>query len=102
MRGTYHLSLSLVIGLAIFFPLISLGTEGLLPTFLSLLFILTILWGSLVPDVDTSGHSKIFYNYPTVANFFKFGIYKPLATILKEEKHRGFMHSLEGAILTVG
>ncbi|OLS21440.1 MAG: hypothetical protein HeimC3_35730 [Candidatus Heimdallarchaeota archaeon LC_3] len=102
LRGIYHLSLSLVIGLAIFFPLISLGTEGLLPTFLSLLFLLTILWGSLVPDVDTSGHSKIFYDYPTVAKFFKFGIYTPLAIILKEEKHRGFMHSLEGAILTVG
>jgi hypothetical protein len=93
MRGEYHLSLSLVIGLGIFFPIISLGTDSILPTFMSLIFILTIGWGSLVPDVDTSGHSKIFYEYPTVAKFFRYGIFKPLSIIFKEEKHRGFMHS---------
>ncbi|OLS16530.1 MAG: hypothetical protein HeimC3_53720 [Candidatus Heimdallarchaeota archaeon LC_3] len=101
MRGTYHLTLSLVIGLTIYFPFMSIFSDGILSTFLSLMLILTIAWGSLIPDVDYKGHSKIFKEYPTVGNFFKYGIYKPLTIVLKEEKHRGFMHSIEGALLTV-
>ena len=100
MRGIFHLTLSTLIGLLIFWPFLAFSQNGFLPSFLSLLLIITIMWGSLVPDIDTTGHSMIFYDYPYVASFFRYAIYKPLTFVFKENKHRGFMHSLEGALLT--
>ena len=99
MRGEYHLTLSLLIGWTLYYPFLSLGTHRLLPLIVSLLLLLFLSIGSLVPDVDASD-SKLFYEYPTAGHIFKYGIYYPLSFFFKERKHRGFMHSLEGAFLT--
>jgi membrane-bound metal-dependent hydrolase YbcI (DUF457 family) len=90
------------------------------PTFVAAIFLIThefwrtvitmiyagLALGSLLPDVDASD-AKIMHGYWGVIGFIgKYLFYKPMSFLLGlksdayREKHRGYLHSLVGCLLT--
>jgi len=98
MKGRNHelISLGLVLPFFVTLWMLDAVDDGYL-----LLFIMGVLIGSLVPDVDATD-ARIFHGYyEYVGLFFKYLIYKPIAFLTGERGHRKIMHRLKGMVLTI-
>jgi inner membrane protein len=68
-------------------------------------FLVGVMVGSLLPDVDASDAKIMHGEYRAIGLFGKYLFYKPIARLLGskseayQERHRGFLHSLIGLLL---
>jgi len=104
MRGESHLTVSMLVVL----PSVMILYNMLLPGDVSVIgYILGgVMIGSLLPDVDASD-AKVMHGYwKPIGLVGRYLFYKPMTWLLRrkhegfEEKHRGYLHSLIGCLLT--
>jgi membrane-bound metal-dependent hydrolase YbcI (DUF457 family) len=110
MLGKDHINISIAFILPFLIPLLFLNVGD---TLIIVVFMISILIGSLLPDTDCGGKATIYYRFPEIDNFmrkivgkstifmFKHLISKKKITIeydVKDE-HRGIMHSPIGVLL---
>jgi uncharacterized metal-binding protein len=102
MKGYFHEMVTVTYGACFILPFLyyeGLDFFGFIPPLMTGWFIIMVMWGSLVPDVDASD-SRFFHLNPYASRFFKYVIYYPVAKITGSKKHRGIMHTLEGLAIT--
>ncbi len=101
MRGTNHLYMSMVIALPTYLFLFKLITSVAIRNSITLVMV-GIIIGSLIPDLDTRGKSKIMRgNWRIVGYPLKYVVYEPLRRLLpKKTGHRQIFHSLRGCFYT--
>ncbi len=111
MLGRHHVSISLATVLPFLVPLIFVNIPNGVP--LGALFLFCVFVGSLVPDIDSNGKPKLYYDlkivykvlYPLfkvvvwIFNTFNFKAKLDLQYDVKEE-HRGIMHSPIGIVIS--
>jgi membrane-bound metal-dependent hydrolase YbcI (DUF457 family) len=111
MLGKQHLLLSTGTILPFLIPLVFL--ENNLPLVYALIFYIAVMIGSLTPDADCRGKSKLHYDFPFVyvlmkpIQWFTVKLFrsKKIRSKLKVEKdvkeeHRGIMHSPIGILIS--
>ena len=105
MRGEIHLLMSMFVAAPTFVAAFFLITEEFWRTVMTMVYA-GLLLGSLLPDVDASD-AKVMHGYwRPIGLVGKYLFYKPMSFLLGlksdayREKHRGYLHSLVGCLLT--
>ncbi len=109
MLGRHHLAISVLVVIPFIIPLIFLNDINLT---IPIAFLVAVVVGSLTPDADCGGNSKLYYDFyvidwlmkklitPLVLVSFKIiSNKKPLEYDVVDE-HRGIMHSPSGIIIS--
>jgi membrane-bound metal-dependent hydrolase YbcI (DUF457 family) len=111
MLGKHHLSISILTILPFLIPLLFLGNQNYVSYFIAVLFSVAV--GSLMPDADCGGKSKLYYDFKFVYYLMlpiqKFTLWifnhSKIKTKLKlkyevDNEHRGIMHSPIGVFIS--
>lgn len=109
MLGRHHLAISMGVVVPFLIPMLFKQNVNLI---LPLTFLLAVMIGSLTPDADCGGKSKLYYNFnivdwimkktvtPTVLFIFKLLSKKKVLEYEVKEEHRGIMHSPIGVLIS--
>jgi|APSaa5957512622_1039677.scaffolds.fasta_scaffold32800_1 membrane-bound metal-dependent hydrolase YbcI (DUF457 family) len=111
MLGKQHMLLSTGTVLPFLIPLVFL--ESNLPLLYAIIFYIAVMIGSLTPDADCGGKSKLHYDFPYVyvamkpiqwltVKLFRSKKIRAKLKVEKEvkEEHRGIMHSPIGILIS--
>ncbi|MCB9362882.1 metal-dependent hydrolase [Candidatus Woesearchaeota archaeon] len=116
MLGRHHSAITASVAALILVPLyfIYMTTQQDIYLFVLFAFFISSVIGSLTPDADCGGKSRLYYKYPYVYEFMNYVVTKPVVFLFQlvsdkkiadleydvKEEHRGIMHAPIGILIT--